>query len=283
MIDTLTIGYHEAASDGFVAMLNEALSVGGNTFAMFLRNPRSNQSRPLDSNDVAEFRRLATDHRFGKLVAHAPYIINACGKTEALRDNARQIIADDLARLEALPGNFYNFHPGNHVGQGVDAGIAHIGDALNAVITPAQATTVLLETMAGKGTELGGNFAELAAIIARVSDDKRGHVGVCLDTCHVWDAGYNLADHLDEVLGEFDATVGLDRLRAIHLNDSKNPCGVRKDRHACLGEGNIGWDALARLVNHPRLRRLPFILETPNDHDGYAREIATLRAKFVAN
>lgn len=275
-METFYIGAHVSSAKGYEAMGREAVAFGANTLAFFTRNPRGGRAKALAAEDVAAFRALARAQSFGPIVAHAPYTLNACAAKASLRTFARETLADDLARLEVTPGNLYNFHPGSHVGQGAARGIELIAAALNAVLRAEQHTTVLLETMAGKGTEVGRSFEELAAILARVELGEK--MGVCLDTCHVWDAGYDIAGDLDGVLAEFDAVIGLGRLRAIHLNDSLNERGARKDRHARIGEGYIGLAALTRVVNHPRLRGLPFILETPNDHAGYAREIALLRA-----
>ena len=272
------IGAHVSSAKGYEAMGREALSLGANTLAFFTRNPRGGRAKELDADDVAAFRALAEAHEFGPIVAHAPYTLNACAAKEHLRTFAREVLKDDLARLAQTPGNLYNFHPGSHVGQGAERGIKLIAAALDEVLEEYQQTTVLLETMAGKGTEVGRTFEELAAIIARVGLGDR--LGVCLDTCHVWDAGYDIAGDLDGVLKEFDAVIGIDRLRAIHLNDSLNERGAHKDRHARIGEGCIGLDALVRVIRHPALQGLPFILETPNDHAGYAREIALLRAAW---
>ncbi len=283
----LTIGCHLSITNGFAAMGETALSVGANTFAFFTRNPRGGSVRALDLKDVAALARLMERHGFGPLVAHAPYTYNPCSAKEHARAFALEAMREDLERLEALPGNLYNFHPGAHTGQGPERGIELIADTLCQVMFPGQRTTVLLETMAGKGTEVGRSFEELAAILDAVErrrGELAGRLGVCLDTCHVSDAGYDIAHDLDGVLAAFDRTVGLERLRAVHLNDSKNPCGARKDRHARLGEGYLGCpelggseEALAAIVRHPTLRNLPFILETPNELPGYAREIALMR------
>lgn len=271
----LHIGCHLSASRGFAAMGRQALELGADTFQFFTRNPRGSRAKALDPADAAALRELLTAHRFAPLIAHAPYTLNLCGAEEKNRRFAQETMADDLTRLEHLPGQYYNFHPGSHVGQGIDIGIDLIAAGLNAILRPDQSTTVLLETMAGKGTEVGGRFEELRAILDRVElGDK---MGVCLDTCHVSDAGYDLIHDLDGVLTEFDRVIGLSRLKAIHLNDSKNPAGSRKDRHACIGEGCIGLEALTRVVRHPALRELPFCLETPNELPGYAREIALMR------
>ena len=250
-----------------------ALSLGANTFQFFTRNPRGSRARAMDPADAAALRQLLADHGFGPLVAHAPYTINPCSKEPRTREFAVQTMADDLDRLEHLPGNYYNLHPGSHTGQGTETGIRQVAETLNAVLRPEQRTTVLLETMAGKGTELGGQFRELREIMDRVALP----VGVCLDTCHVWDAGYDICGDLDGVLTEFDRVIGLAKLKAVHINDSMNPLGAHKDRHARIGEGYLGEAAFGRIINHPALRELPFILETPNDLAGYAREIARLR------
>ena len=269
------IGCHLSSSKGFAAMGRQALELGADTFQFFTRNPRGSRAKDLDEADAAALTALMAEHRFAPVVAHAPYTLNLCGAREENRAFALETMADDLRRLEHLPGQLYNFHPGSHVGQGEETGTALIAAGLNALLRPDQSTTVLLETMSGKGSEVGGSFGELRAILDRVELGEK--MGVCLDTCHVWDAGYDIAADLDGVLEEFDRVVGLERLRAVHLNDSKNPLGSRKDRHACIGEGCIGLEALVRVVRHPALRDLPFCLETPNDLAGYAREIALLR------
>lgn len=269
------IGCHLSASDGFLAMGRTALSIGANTFQFFTRNPRGSKAKAIDPADVAAFLALAAENEFGTLVAHAPYTINPCSKDEHTREFARMTLADDLKRMEHLPGNVYNFHPGSHTGQGMETGIAQIAETLNAILTPDIHTTVLLETMSGKGSEVGSRFEELREIIDRVAlSDK---LGVCLDTCHVSDAGYDIADDLDGVLTEFDRVIGLDRLRAVHVNDSLNPRGAHKDRHARIGEGFLGLDTFRAVVNHPALRELPMVLETPNELPGYAKEIALLK------
>ncbi len=271
----LTIGCHLSTSKGFLAMGETALSIDANTFAFFTRNPRGGSAKAIDPADAAALRNLMADNRFGTLVAHAPYTLNPCSNKPETREFARRCMEDDLKRMEAVPSSYYNFHPGSHVKQGTEAGIELIADLLNAVLSPAQTTTVLLETMAGKGTEVGRSFQELAEIMNRV--ELSNQMGVCFDTCHVHDAGYDIVNDLDGVLEEFDRVLGIEKLRAIHLNDSKNPLGSRKDRHECIGEGSIGIDAFERIVNHPSLRDLPFILETPNELTGYAKEIALLR------
>lgn len=269
------IGCHLSSSKGFAAMGRQALELGADTFQFFTRNPRGSRAKDLDVADAAALTSLLKEHHFAPVIAHAPYTLNLCGAREENRTFAVETMADDLRRLEHLPGQLYNFHPGSHVGQGTEQGVALIAQGLNQLLRPDQSTTVLLETMSGKGSEVGGSFAELRAILDRV--ELREKMGVCLDTCHVWDAGYDIAGNLDAVLEEFDHVIGLDRLRAIHLNDSKNPLGSHKDRHACIGQGAIGLEALVRVIRHPALKDLPFCLETPNDLSGYAREIALLR------
>ena len=271
-----TFGCHLSSSAGFLAMGNTALALGADTFQFFTRNPRGGRAKALDPEDAAALAALMRAHCFGPVIAHAPYTINPCSAEPRTREFARETMADDLLRLEVLPGNYYNFHPGSHVGQGTEAGIALIAETLNAILTPDGRTTVLLETMAGKGTEIGGRFEELREILDRV--DAGARMGVCLDTCHVYDAGYDIAGDLDGVLTEFDRVIGLSRLRALHLNDSKNPFGSHKDRHEKLGQGSLGAEAFRRIVRHPALQGLPMVLETPNDLPGYAAEIAFLRA-----
>lgn len=270
------IGNHLSASKGFYAMGKMALKLGGDTFAFFTRNPRGGKAKDLDEEDIRKLQELMEEHHFGKLVAHAPYTLNLCSAKEDVRTFARETIADDLRRMEYLPGNYYNFHPGSHVGQGADRGIAMIAEVLNETLRPDQKTTVLLETMAGKGSEVGRTFEELRQILDRVECADR--MGVCLDTCHVWDGGYDIVGDLDGMLRQFDEIIGLDRLLAVHLNDSKNDCGAAKDRHEKLGQGHIGPDALRAVVTHPLLQDRPFILETPNDDAGYAAEIAQVRS-----
>ena len=272
----LHIGCHLSSSKGFLAMGRQAWKLGADTFQFFTRNPRGSKARELDSADAAALMALLAERNFAPVIAHAPYTLNLCSAEEKNRSFAREIMADDLRRMEYLPGQLYNFHPGSHVGQGMETGIAYIADALNAILTPEQSTTVLLETMSGKGSEVGGRFEELREILDRVELSDR--MGVCLDTCHVSDAGYALAEDLDGVLMEFDRVIGLNRLKAVHLNDSLNPCGAHKDRHARIGEGCIGLEALRRVVNHPALKDLPFCLETPNELPGYAAEIALMRS-----
>lgn len=262
-------------------MAREAASLGGTTFQFFTRNPRGGKAKALDPHDLEAFATLAADAGIERILAHAPYTLNPASSKEQTREFALMTLADDLARMEeATPGQLYNMHPGSHVGQGVEVGIEQIAEALNAVLKPDMTTTLLLETMAGKGSEIGGTFEELAAIIERVNHDE--HVGVCLDTCHIWDGGYDIVEDLDGVLEEFDRIIGLDRLRAIHLNDSLNVRASHKDRHARIGEGHIGLEALSAITNHPKLAHLPFYLETPQDElSGYAEEIAALRAAYA--
>lgn len=274
-MNKLAIGCHLSASDGFGVMGRTALDIGATTFAFFTRNPRGGKAKAIDPDDVAALRALMEKNGFGKLVAHAPYTMNLCSAKAVTVDFARRAMADDLVRMESLPGNYYNFHPGSHVKQGAERGIELICEGLNEVLEPGIRTTVLLETMAGKGTEVGRSFEELARIIDGVEHDEL--LGVCLDTCHVWDGGYDVVGDLDGVLDEFDRVIGLDRLRALHLNDSKNPRGSHKDRHERIGEGCIGAEAFRAVVTNPRLRDLPMILETPNELPGYAAEISLLR------
>ncbi|MDR2473832.1 MAG: deoxyribonuclease IV [Tannerella sp.] len=269
------IGCHLSISGGYTAMLKDAMSIGANTFQFFTRNPRGGQAKAIDEADIASFLALAEDNDVSLFLAHAPYTMNICAADAAIRRFARDTFADDLRRMEYLPGSMYNFHPGSHVGQGIDAGIEMIVAALNDTLLPSHSTTVLLETMAGKGSEVGGKFEELKRIIDGVKlSDK---IGVCLDTCHIYDAGYDIVNDLDKVLDEFDNIVGLSRLHAIHLNDSKNPYGSHKDRHETIGNGSLGIETLTRIINHPRLRNLPFYLETPNELPGYKAEIALLK------
>lgn len=274
----LYIGCHLSYSKGYEAMGRQALDIDANTFAFFTRNPRGGAAKTIDEADAAALRGILTDNSFGKLVAHAPYTMNACAADENIRRFAREAMTDDLIRMESTPHNYYNFHPGSHVKQGVDVGIKLITEQLNKCLKAEQTTTVLLETMAGKGSEMGRSFEEIRAIIDGVELENK--LGVCLDTCHVWDGGYDIVNNLNGVLEEFDRIIGLDRLKAIHLNDSLNPLGSHKDRHAKIGEGQIGADALIRVINHPKLKNLPFILETPNDIEGYAKEIKFLRENY---
>ena len=273
-IDML-IGNHLSASKGYAAMGKAALALDANTFAFFTRNPRGGKAKEIDEKDVEKFLNFAKEHEFGKIVAHAPYTMNLCAAKEDVRSFSKEMLLDDLKRMEYTPYNYYNFHPGAHVGQGAEKGIALIAEALNEALKPEQTTTVLLETMAGKGTEVGRTFEELREILDRVElNDK---MGVCLDTCHVWDGGYDIVNDLDDVLNEFDRVIGLDRLKAVHFNDSMNDCGSHKDRHAKIGEGKIGAEAMRRVALHPLLEGRPFILETPNDDEGYRREIQMVR------
>jgi len=271
----LKIGCHLSSSKGFLEMAKTAQSIGATTFQYFTRNPRGGAAKEWQKTDIEAMLALFEQTGIGQPLAHAPYTINACAREERTRQFALETLADDIRRLEMIPDALYNFHPGSHVGQGAEQGIKLIADALNQVLKPEQHTTVLLETMAGKGTEVGRNFEELRSIIDKV--ELSGKLGVCLDTCHVWDGGYDIAEHLDDVIKEFDSVIGLERLRAIHINDSMNPCGARKDRHQKIGQGCIGAEAFGRIVNHPALRELPFYLETPNELDGYQAEIAMLR------
>lgn len=270
------IGNHLSTSGGFEEMGKNARKLGADTFAFFTRNPRGGKAKDIDEKDVAALIAILKEQHFGPLVAHAPYTMNLCSDKPDIRKFAKDMLADDLRRMEYLPGNFYNFHPGSHVGQGEEAGINIIVEALNEVLFPEMRTTVLLETMAGKGSEIGRNFEELRTIMDRVEQKEK--LGVCLDTCHVWDGGYDIVSDLDGVLEEFDKIIGLDRLCAIHMNDSMNPLGAHKDRHEKLGDGTIGLDALEKVVTHPLLQGKPFILETPNDDAGYAKEIAWVRS-----
>ncbi len=271
----LTIGSHISSAGGYEAMGKRAVKMNANTFAFFTRNPRGGKAKEIQQEDVERYKEISRQHEFGKIVAHAPYTMNACAAKEDLREFAKNILTDDLKRMDYIPGNYYNFHPGSHVGQGVQTGIEKIAQVLNAVLKPEWNTTVLLETMAGKGTEVGGNFEEIRQIMDLV--ECREKLGVCMDTCHLWDGGYDIVGDLDGVVEEFDRVIGLEHLKAVHLNDSKNPLGSHKDRHEKIGEGHIGLDALAAVVQHPKLRHLPFILETPNDEAGWAEEIRTLR------
>ena len=269
------IGCHLSASAGNLAMVQTAEQIGANTFAFFTRNPRGSKAKKEDPADCAAAMQALGEKGFGKLVAHGAYTMNLCTADPQARDFAAEVLCDDLRRMAALPGQYYNFHPGSHVGQGVDTGICQIARALRQALAPEYPVTVLLETMAGKGSEIGGRFEQLRGILDAVGSDA---LGVCLDTCHVWDAGYDIVHDLDGVLEEFDRIIGLDRLYALHLNDSKNPLGSHKDRHACIGEGYLGEQTFRNIVNHPQLREKPMILETPNELPGYAREIALLNA-----
>ena len=272
----LHIGCHLSSSKGFLKMGETALSIGADTFQFFTRNPRGSKAKAIAPEDAAALMRLMDEHDFPCILAHAPYTLNPCSKDPHVREFAQMTMADDLVRMEATPGQMYNFHPGSHTGQGMSEGIRQIAELLNSLLKESQTTTVLLETMAGKGTEVGGSFAELAMILDRV--ELADHMGVCLDTCHIWDGGYDIINDLDGVLDRFDRTIGLHRLKAIHLNDSKNPCGSHKDRHEKIGQGQIGLAAFEAIVRHPALKDLPFFLETPNELPGYAEEIRLLRS-----
>lgn len=268
-------GCHLSATGGYKAMISTAQSIGADTFQFFTRNPRGSQAKKMDPADALAGEKRLNELGFGSLIAHGPYTLNLCTKDPEARAFAAQVLAEDLQRTAAIPGSIYNFHPGSHVGQGVQTGVSQIAAALESALRQELPVTVCLETMAGKGSEIGGSFAELRMILDAVPS---ANLGVCLDTCHIWDGGYDIAKNLDGVLGEFDRIIGLDRLQALHLNDSKNPLGSHKDRHACLGEGFIGLETFAAIVNHPALSSLPMVLETPNELPGYAREIATLRS-----
>ena len=271
----LRIGNHLPSSKGYLAMGKHAVKLGATTFAFFTRNPRGGTAKPIDEADIQAFLAYAREHDIDHLVAHAPYTMNLCSAKPDIREFGLGMLQDDMKRMEYTPNQYYNFHHGSHTGQGVEAGIVQIADALNQTLTPEQHTTVLLETMAGKGSEIGRSFEELREILDRVTLSEK--MGVCLDTCHIWDAGYDIVSDLDGILTQFDQVIGLNRLRAVHLNDSMNPCGAHKDRHQKLGQGCIGLEALIRVVNHPALKNLPFILETPNEDEGYAAEIALMR------
>lgn len=274
----LNIGCHLSTTKGFENMGKEALEIGANTFQFFTRNPRGGKAKDIDINDMEGLLKIARENNFATILAHAPYTLNACSAEERTREFAREMMEDDLKRMELMPNNLYNFHPGSHVKQGVEVGINYIVELLNNVLREDQTTTVLLETMAGKGSEVGRTFEEIAEIISRV--ELKDKMGVCLDTCHVYDAGYDIVNNLDGVLEEFDRIIGLDRLKAIHLNDSKNPFKSHKDRHEKIGEGFLGLEAITNIINHPKLKHLPFFLETPNELDGYAKEIELLRSRY---
>ena len=274
----LKIGCHLSSSAGYLAMGKDAAKIDANTFAFFTRNPRGGSAKAINESDVARFAEYAAENGISPLVAHSPYTLNPCSAKPELRDFAKSTMKDDLARMEYTPGNFYNVHPGSHTGQGYDVGISQCAEMLNEILPFSATTTVLIETMAGKGSEIGMDFSQISEIISMVRLQEK--VGVCLDTCHIWDGGYDIVHDLDGVLTEFDKTIGLSKLCAVHLNDSLNPCGARKDRHAKIGEGQIGKEALFRVINHEALFSLPFILETPNDEAGYAAEIAMLREAY---
>lgn len=274
----LNIGCHLSSAKGYLHLGKDALQIGANTFQFFTRNPRGSSVKKVDEKDAAALRELMRANEFAPVLGHAPYTLNACSADLRVREFAESAMAEDLKNMEYLPGNLYNFHPGSHGRQGTEAGIALIAELLNRILIPTQTTTVLLETMAGKGSEVGGRFEELKQILDRVElSDK---MGVCLDTCHVFDSGYDIVNGLDGVLEEFDRVIGLEWLRAVHLNDSLNALGSRKDRHACIGEGQIGLEAIVRIINHPKLRMLPFCLETPHDLDGHQKEIELLRGAY---
>ena len=273
-----TIGCHLSASKGYAHMGQEAVSIGANTFQFFTRNPRGSKAKAIDPKDVEKFLGFAQEHQLDRILAHAPYTLNACAAEPRTREFALEVMADDLQRMEYTPDNYYNFHPGSHVGQGIEKGVEMISDLLNTILKPQQTTMVLLETMSGKGSEVGGRFEEIWRIIDGV--EMQDKLGVCLDTCHIYDAGYDIISDLDGVLAEFDRVIGLNRLLAVHLNDSKNPFASHKDRHEKIGEGSLGMDAITNVINHPRLRHLPFFLETPNELEGYAEEIKMLKAVY---
>ncbi|MBR0268308.1 MAG: deoxyribonuclease IV [Clostridia bacterium] len=274
----LKIGCHLSASGGFLRMGKEIVSIGGNTFQFFTRNPRGGSAKAVDEKDATDFRAFAEKNGIPVILAHAPYTLNGCSADPSIRDFATRTMADDLMRMEYVPGNLYNFHPGSHVGQGIEAGIEMIAEMLNTILKPEQQTTVLLETMAGKGSEVGSRFEELREILDRVKLQEK--MGVCMDTCHVNDAGYDIVNDLDGVLTEFDKVIGLGRLKAIHINDSKNPIGAHKDRHEKIGEGTLGTETILRVMRHDALKELPFYLETPNELDGYEREIKMLKEMY---
>lgn len=274
-----TIGCHLSASKGYLAMAKQAVSIGANTFQFFTRNPRGGKAKEINEDDVKAFLEYSKEHGINKILAHAPYTLNACSADSGIREFAKNTMVDDLKRMEYTPGNYYNFHPGSHVGQGVEVGIDFIAEMLNEILTKEQTTTVLLETMSGKGSEVGRNFEELKAIIDKIK--LKDKLGVCLDTCHIWDGGYDVVNNFDGVLDEFDKIIGLEKLKAIHLNDSKNDLASHKDRHEKIGEGKIGLDAISKIINNDRIKNLPFYLETPNEIDGYEREIELLKKRRI--
>lgn len=274
-----TIGCHLSASKGYLAMAKQAVSIGANTFQFFTRNPRGGKAKEINEDDVKAFLQYSKEHGINKILAHAPYTLNACSADSGIREFAKNTMADDLKRMEYTPGNYYNFHPGSHVGQGVEVGIDFIAEMLNEILTKDQTTIVLLETMSGKGSEVGRNFEELKAIIDKVK--LKDKLGVCLDTCHIWDGGYDVVNNFDGVLNEFDKIIGLEKLKAIHLNDSKNDLASHKDRHEKIGEGKIGLDAISKIINNKRIKELPFYLETPNEIDGYEKEIELLKKRRI--
>ena len=274
-----TIGCHLSASKGYLAMAKQAVSIGANTFQFFTRNPRGGKAKEINEDDVKAFLEYSKEHGINRILAHAPYTLNACSADRGIREFAKNTMADDLKRMEYTPGNYYNFHPGSHVGQGVEVGIDFIAEMLNEILTKEQTTTVLLETMSGKGSEVGRNFEELKAIIDKVK--LKDKLGVCLDTCHIWDGGYDVVNNFDGVLDEFDKIIGLEKLKAIHLNDSKNDLASHKDRHEKIGEGKIGLETISKIINNDRIKNLPFYLETPNEIDGYEREIELLKKRYI--
>ena len=274
----LNIGCHLSASEGYVAMAKQAIEIGANTFQFFTRNTRGFKAKDIDEQDVKEFLEIIKEKKFVKILAHAPYTLNPCSADKRVRDLAKEIFIDDLKRMEYTPGNMYNFHPGSHVGQGIDTGIKIISETLNEVLKKEQTTTVLLETMSGKGSEIGSKFEELKQIIDSV--ELKDKVGVCLDTCHIYDGGYDIVNNLDDVIKEFDNIIGLEKLKAIHLNDTKNPFASHKDRHEKIGEGHLGLEAISKVINHPKLKKLPFYLETPNEIEGYEKEIKMLKEVY---
>ncbi len=274
----MKIGCHLSAAEGFVPMAKQALEIGANTFQFFTRNPRGFKAKQIEEDDVTEFTEIIKQNNFTKLLAHAPYTLNPCSADKKVCNTAKTLFIDDLKRMEYIPGNLYNFHPGSHVGQGIETGIKMIADLLNEILKKEQSTIVLLETMSGKGSEVGSKFEELRQIIDFV--ELKDKIGICLDTCHVYDAGYDIVNNLDGVIKQFDDIIGLDKLKAIHLNDTKNPFSSHKDRHEKIGEGFLGIEAITRIINHPKLKNLPFLLETPNDIDGYAKEIELLKELY---
>ncbi len=277
----MKIGCHLSAAEGFTPMAKQALKIGANTFQFFTRNPRGFKAKQIEEDDVEEFLKIIKENNFAKILAHAPYTLNSSSADKKVRETAKALFVDDLKRMEYIPGNLYNFHPGSHVGQGVDIGIKLIVEMLNDVLKKEQTTTVLLETMAGKGSEIGGKFEELKRIIDSV--ELKDKLGVCLDTCHIYDGGYDIVNDLDGVVTQFDNIIGLNSLKAIHLNDTKNPFSSHKDRHEKIGEGFLGLQAIEKIINHPKLKDIPFLLETPNEIEGYAKEIALLKKLQIAN
>lgn len=274
----LKIGCHLSASKGYKAMINDALKIGANVFQFFTRNPRGGNAKSIDEKDISEFLKIKSENNFGPILAHAPYTLNACSKDEAIRNFSINTMADDIQKMELIPSNYYNFHPGSHTGQGEEIGIKYISDMLNQIISPTQTTIVLLETMAGKGSEIGKTFQEIQQIISQTKYQDK--IGVCMDTCHIFDAGYDIINKLDDTLYEFDKIIGLNKLYAIHLNDTKNPYKSHKDRHEKIGQGFIGIEAITKIINHPKLKHLPFYLETPNELEGYAEEIKLLKSLY---